>query len=178
MLSDVEIRQALQWGSIVLDPPPFDKDIQPASIDVHIGRRFGRLQAPNGNIPYYIRESSKVEYAEADELVFKPGDFILAQLAEKLTIDASIVARVEGKSSIGRKGVGIHVTAGFVDPGWNGYLTLEMFNASKITYIIKAGDPIAQLAFDRLSIRSARPYGSEGLGSHYQDSEGTQGSLL
>ena len=186
MLSDVEIRAALQSGEIVLTPPPVDSDIQPASVDVHLGNRFGILVLPEPAVdngfdvePQMLRgSSSEIEYVDADSFIIYPNQFILCQLSEKLTLGDRFAARVEGKSSNGRKGLGVQITAGFVDAGWDGYLTLELYNFSDIPYILRAGDAIAQLAFDRLGTPAARPYGHKELGSHYQGAEGTQGSLL
>ena len=174
MLSDVQIREALIRKQIVIDPSPADADIQPASVDVHLGRKFGRLRKKQSI--YKLTDASDVDYFEFNYITLRPGEFILGQLAESVTINESHIARIEGKSSIGRKGIAIHVTAGFVDPGWSGILTLEIFNASQIVYILTAGDPIAQLAFDNLSIPSARPYGHPQLNSHYQHSQEVKGS--
>lgn len=173
MLSDVEIIEAMRAGDIIIDPYPADRDIQPASIDVHLGKRFGVLQTPLHRIARIV-DPSEVEYREGPLRLY-PYGFALGQLAERVTISERYVARIEGKSSNGRKGLTIHVTAGFVDPGWDGILTVELFNASNITYILQAGDPIGQLAFDRLLIASSRPYGHKDLGSHYQGAKEVQG---
>ena len=176
MLSDGEIREALEKKWIVIDPFPEDHQIQPASVDVHLGGRFGRL-FKEGRQPPPLTDTSRVDYFDHKVTVLRPGQFLLAQLAERLTLNSSIIARIEGKSSVGRKGVAIHTTAGFVDPGWDGYLTIERFNASDIPYALRAGDPIAQLAFDKLAVPALRPYGHEELNSHYQQSTSVQGSL-
>ena len=174
MLSDVQIREAIIRKQIIIDPSPEDAAIQPASVDVHLGRKFGRLKDERS--VYKLTDASDVVYFDRDYITLRPGQFILGQLAESVTINDSHIARIEGKSSIGRRGIAIHSTAGFVDPGWSGILTLEIFNASQIVYILAAGDPIAQLAFDKLSIPSARPYGHPELNSHYQHSEEVRGS--
>lgn len=175
MLSDIDIVKAIKAGEIVIDPRPSSKQIQPASVDVHLGRKFGRLKKTRST--QLLTDPSDVEYFERDNIALHPGKFLLGQLAERLTINGAISCRIEGKSSIGRKGVAIHVTAGFVDPGWDGYLTIEIFNASNITYILKEGDPIAQLAFYELKTPAKRPYGHPDLNSHYQGSEEVRGSL-
>ncbi len=166
MLSDGQIRHALKQGWIKLDPYPEDKDIQPASIDVHLGNRFGGLKPIRGAI--HLNRPSEVLWMTGKELILHPHEFALAHIKERLTLKANFVARIEGKSSIGRRGIAIHVTAGFVDPGWDGNLTIELFNASQQTYILCEGDAIGQLAFDRLTAASLRPYGHKELGSHYQ----------
>lgn len=174
MLSDTQIRAALNLREIIIEPPPRDEDIQPASVDVHLGHKFGHLQKKNSI--YRLTDQSDVVYVERDSITLKPGQFVLGQLAESLTLNASHIARIEGKSSVGRKGIAIHVTAGFVDPGWSGILTIEIFNVSDVSYILTPGDPIAQLAFDKLTVPSQRPYGHSELNSHYQRSEGVKGS--
>lgn len=179
VLSDVEIREALAQGSIKVFPTPIDRDIQPASIDVHLGSRFGQLVSNDG-APRRLTAPSDVKYidiGDKGEYVLYPGEFVIGHLLETVAIDASLVARIEGKSSNGRRGVAIHVTAGFVDPGWDGVLTVELYNASNITYSLCKGDPIGQLAFDRLVVPSARPYGHKDLGSHYQNSISVGGAL-
>lgn len=173
MLADFEIRDALNWGEIIIYPYPADMHFQPASVDVHLGNRFGRLKI--GLNPQHLTDPSNIEYVETSSYLLGPHEFVLAQLKQKLTLSDSIVARIEGKSSIGRKGVAIHVTAGFVDPGWDGYLTLEIVNQSNQTYFLCAGDPIGQLAFDKIS-PVHRPYGDPSLGSHYQGSASVRGS--
>jgi dCTP deaminase len=175
LLSDVEIREALEDGDIILDPPPIDGDIQPASIDVHLGDRFGFLRERGRRRLVRLTDRSLVDYKQANELALGPGQFALGQLAERLTLSPSMVARLEGKSSNGRKGLAIHVTAGFVDPGWDGILTIELFNASNTAYLLCKGDPIGQLAFDRLAVPSERPYGRKELRSRYQGSNEVQG---
>lgn len=176
MLSDGEIREALESGAIVLDPPPEDKDIQPCSIDVHLGGRFGLIPPRARTHLVRLSDKSEVEYFTKRELVLGPGQVCLAQLKERLTLDASHTARIEGKSSIGRKFLSIHATAGFVDPGWDGILTLELHNASNVNLLLCEGDPIGQLAFEKLARPAERPYGHEDLGSHYQGSDEVKGS--
>lgn len=176
MLSDNEIRAAIDRGAIIIDPPPEDHDFQPASVDVHLGSRFGILILPFGDQPIRITDTNQVNYIEAESIAILPGAFMLGHIAERLTLSPQYVARIEGKSSLGRKGLAIHVTAGFVDPGWDGNLTIEIFNASQVTYLLKAGDTIAQLAFDRMRTPSDRPYGHPDLKSHYQGSNTVTGS--
>lgn len=176
MLSDGEIREALEEKWIVIDPFPEDYQIQPASVDVHLGNRFGRLFKP-GRQPLELTAESRIDYFDKEVVALHPGQFLLGQIKERLSLNNSIVARIEGKSSVGRKGIAIHITAGFVDPGWDGHLTIEMFNASDIPYFLRVGDPIAQLAFDRLAVPSLRSYGDPSLNSHYHEAETVQGSM-
>lgn len=159
MLSDADIRKALVSDRIRLDPWPPDDCIQPASVDVHLAAKI-------------LIEGQEFDCTEGIEL--PPHTFALGSLLERLTLSDMIVCRVEGKSSNGRKGLGVHITAGFVDPGWDGNLTLEFFNFSRTPIHLKAGMKIAQLAFDQLITPAIRPYGSAGLGSHYQGDTSAQ----
>jgi dCTP deaminase len=176
MMTDGEIREALEKGWIKIDPEPADSDIQPCSIDVHLGNVFGLIPFINRRNFVRLSEKSEVEYRTSNELVLGPNEFVLAQLKERVTLDNQTVARIEGKSSVGRKGISIHATAGFVDAGWDGILTLELHNASGVNVLLRAGDPIGQIAFDRLAVPVQRPYGSKELGSHYQGADRVQGA--
>jgi dCTP deaminase len=171
VLSDVEIRELVQQGAIVIDPYPSDADFQPASLDVHLGSKF-RVFHPGDKRSLNTRAVPADCMMEINGTVFvlQPQQFALGIIAESVTLPNNIAARIEGKSSLGRLGVGVHITAGFVDPGWSGHLTIELYNFSPHHYVLEAGQKIAQLAFERLSIPSARPYGHPELGSRYQNS--------
>ena len=160
MLSDRDIRREMLSGEISILPAPDDKAIQPASVDVRLGAEF----IQNG---YHF---------SANEFDLMPMEFILGTLMERVAISSRIVARIEGKSSLGRKGLGVHVTAGFVDPGWDGILTVELFNFGDAAIHLTQGMYIAQLAFDYLNTGAIRPYGHEELSSHYQGARGVQAS--
>lgn len=174
MLSDVDIAQEMLFGNIKVEPIPLDEYMQPASIDVHLGGRFGYLKVMGDAV--LLTEPSVVEYFEADDLLIAPGKFYLGQLLERVTIGPSIMARIEGKSSNGRRGLFIHTTAGFVDPGWDGFLTVELYNGGPNPLLLCKGDPIGQLAFDKLVTPASRPYGHPGLKSHYQGSDQVRGA--
>lgn len=152
ILSDVSIKFWCEKGLIT---PWYPEQIQPASYDLMLGELPEQLGF----------------------MYLQPGQFILASTLEKVHLPDWLVGRIEGKSTWARRGLIIH-TAGFVDPGFKGQLTLEMTNLSQEIISLKLGDRIAQIAFQRLDTPAARPYGSNGLGSHYQNQEGiTQASV-
>jgi dCTP deaminase len=171
VLSDGTIRKLVEAGKIVIDPWDPAK-IQPASVDLRLGDSFRvfnnhkvtaiDLQDP----PENLTEEVIVEQGEA--FVIHPGEFCLARTLEWVEIPDDIVARIEGKSSLGRLGLIVHATAGFCDPGWKGTLTLELNNLTRIPIKLWPGLLIAQLSFMTLDAAAERPYGSDGLGSHYQ----------
>ncbi len=161
ILSDKDIKRALSDGRISISGQNED-DIQPCSVDLHLGNHF-------------ITESNN-KYA--DEYVLSPKEFILATTKEYVKLDDTILGRLEGKSSIARLGLIIHTTAGFIDPGFHGEITLEIANLSSKPVTLKSGQPIAQICFEELSSPCDRPYGSEGLGSHYQGQTGATASYM
>lgn len=170
VLSDGTIRRLVDEGRIVIDPwDPMM--VQPASVDLRLGRSFRvfhnhRIQAidladPPGGL------TEHVEIGGADPFVIHPGEFVLGRTEERVTLPDDIVARIEGKSSLGRLGLIVHATAGFVDPGFAGSLTLEITNFNSVPIVLRAGLPIAQLSFMTLDRPAERPYGHPELGSHY-----------
>jgi dCTP deaminase len=164
ILSDRSIRDMLDSGDLVIDPPPADQCIQPASVDLLLGQEF---MSPYEN-HFFMVDSGYYSVI--------PGECILATTLERVEIPDNMVARVEGKSSFGRRFLQIHSTAGFIDPGFHGQITLELTNLSKTTVCVEVGQPIAQISFEWLDRAVERPYGSDGLNSHYQDQEGVTGS--
>jgi dCTP deaminase len=171
VLSDGTILQYVQEGRIKVDP--WDpKMVQPASIDLRLGDSFRvfhnhrataiDLRDPPSNL------TEEVVMPEGEAFVIHPGEFCLGRTLEWVQIPNDIVARIEGKSSLGRLGLIVHATAGFCDPGFEGTLTLELNNLTRVPIRLYPGLPIAQLSFMTLDRPAARPYGSPGLGSHYQ----------
>jgi dCTP deaminase len=146
--------------------------VQPASVDVRLGDTFRVFHNHRASAidlrdpPKGLTEEVRVEEDEA--FVIHPGEFCLGRTLEWVELPDDIVARVEGKSSLGRLGLIVHATAGFCDPGWKGTLTLEFANLTRIPIKLYAGLPIAQLSFMTLDAPAERPYGHEDLGSHYQ----------
>lgn len=177
VLSDRDIIRALVDKRIVIDPDVAQNDIQPASIDLHLGTEFRAFNYDLGAAYQLDTTNPHKNYTEAvivqpnDEVYLDPGNFILGVTAEHIELKDTIVGRLDGRSSLGRMGLLIHITAGYVDPGWRGRLTLEIANVSPYTLVIRPGQKICQISFMELTSPVQRPYGSMGLGSHYQFQE-------
>lgn len=179
VLSDRVIRQQLAEGRIVVDPIDAN-DIQPASIDLHLDRRF--LVFSNRRQPYIdVREpldnlTEEVRIEDDSPFMLHPGEFALGSTLEHIELPDDLVARLEGKSSLGRLGLLIHSTAGFVDPGWKGSLTLELSNVARLPIALYYGMKIGQISFLQLTAPAERLYGSPELGSRYQGQTGPTAS--
>lgn len=173
VLSDRTIREEISRGRLVIDPLG-DGCIQPSSVDLRLAPLFrvfrvGILPRPYLDVAQPMEGFTElVEVAEDEPFIIQPGEFVLAATLETITLPDDIVARVDGKSSLGRLGLLIHATAGFVDPGWTGKLTLELSNVAKMPIAVRPGMRICQISFLRLSTPAERLYGSPGLGSKYQ----------
>jgi dCTP deaminase len=171
VLSDGTIRRLVDEGRIVLEP--WDAGlVQPASVDLRLGDSF-RVFHNHRAAAIDLREpptnlTEEVVVEEGVPFVIHPGEFVLGRTLERVELPDDIVARIEGKSSIGRLGLIVHATAGFVDPGFKGSLTLEITNLTRIPIKLYAGLLIAQLSFMTLDAPAEVPYGSAELGSHYQ----------
>jgi len=149
-----------------------DESVQPASVDLRLGDTF-RVFDNHRISSIDLRErpanlTSEVRVAPDEAFVIHPGEFCLGRTLEWVELPDDIVARIEGKSSLGRLGLIVHATAGFCDPGWNGTLTLELNNLTRVPIKLSPGVLIAQLSFMTLDRPAQRPYGSAELGSHYQ----------
>jgi dCTP deaminase len=171
VLSDHSIREALDAGRIVIDPLG-EGSIQPSSVDLHVDRYF-RLFRNHTSRVIDVREDQEdltelVEMGEDVPLILHPGEFLLGSTLEKVTLPADLVARLEGKSSLGRLGLLIHSTAGFVDAGWDGHLTLELSNVANLPITVYPGMKIGQISFLEMTTPADHPYGSDGLRSKYQ----------
>jgi dCTP deaminase len=171
VLSDATIRELIESGRIVIDP--FDPSmIQPASVDIRLGNSFRvfhnhRIQSIDlGDPPRDLTEHVEIDVADGT-FVIHPGEFVLGTTQEYVEIPEDIVCRIEGKSSIGRLGLVVHATAGFVDPGFQGTLTLEIANFNSVPIVLRPGLFICQLSFMALDRAAERPYGHPELGSHY-----------
>jgi dCTP deaminase len=174
ILSDRDILAALAAQEIELDP--FDRQLlQPASVDIRVSSRF--LIFSNHRYtsidPRQRQEelTQLVEVAEDGCFILHPGEFVLGSTLERVSLGAGHVARLEGKSSLGRLGLLCHATAGWIDPGFSGRITLELSNVAQLPIKIYPGMPIGQLSFARLSSPAERPYGSPECGSRYQGQE-------
>jgi dCTP deaminase len=171
VLSDRTIKELLASGRIVIDPCD-PEDIQPSSVDLHLGPRFQVFR--NSRYPYIDPQVEQlglmdlVEASVGEPFVLHPGEFVLGATVERVVLPNDVVARLEGKSSLGRLGLLIHSTAGYVDPGWEGTLTLELSNVANLPIVLTPGMAIGQISFMRMTTPVDRPYGSPGLGSRYQ----------
>jgi dCTP deaminase len=171
VLSDGTIRRLVEAGRITIEP--WDPGlIQPASIDLRLGDSF-RVFHNHRASAIDLREpptnlTEQVMVDDGEPFVIHPGEFCLGRTLEYVELPDDIVARIEGKSSLGRLGLIVHATAGFCDPGWKGTLTLELNNLTRVPIKLYPGLPIAQLSFMTLDAPAQRPYGHEDLGSHYQ----------
>ena len=169
ILSDRDIRLAIKRGNITIEP--FDESlIQPASVDLHLDRHFlvydtsrNHVIDPKKPIDQMMKE---VVIDEEAPFVLHPGEFALGLIYEKTGVAAKFVGRLEGKSSVGRMGLMIHVTAGFLDPGNCLKMTLELHNTANMPILLYYKMPIAQIAFEELSSECERPY-SKAMGSKY-----------
>ncbi len=175
VLSDRTIRRLVAEGRIGIDP--YDESLmQPSSLDVRVDRLFRVFR--NSRYPYIDVKAEQEDLTELVEVVgdepfiLHPGEFVLGSTLERVTLPDDLVARLEGKSSLGRLGLLIHSTAGFIDPGWDGHVTLELSNVATLPITIYPGMKIGQLSFVQLTEPAERPYGSGGLGSKYQGQRG------
>ncbi len=179
LLSDRDITAQIDAGAISIDP--FDRAmVQPSSVDVRLDRYFRLFD--NHKYPFIDPAEEQPELTrfvevDADEaFVLHPGEFVLASTYELVTLPDDIAARVEGKSSLGRLGLLTHATAGFVDPGFSGHVTLELSNVATLPIKLWPGMKIGQLCFFQLSSPAEHPYGSTQRGSHYQGQRGPTAS--
>lgn len=161
LLSDRTIRQLIESGEVKVDPTPKDQQYQPISLDLTLGMSFCRMGR--------LRED------EPDHLVtswttIRSGEFLLGVTEQRLVLPAHIAGIVHGKSTWARRGLMVEA-AGLVDPGFEGTITLELKNLSHRTLTLSAGSPVCQITFHATDVAVLRPYGSAGLGSHYQSQE-------
>ena len=179
LLSDKDIRAQVDAGRVVLDP--YDPEmIQPSSIDVRLDKYFRLFD----NHRYAVIDPAEeqpeltrlVEVPSGESLVLHPGEFVLGSTYEAVTLPDDVAARLEGKSSLGRLGLLTHSTAGFVDPGFTGHVTLELSNVATLPIKLWPGMKVGQLCFFRLSSPADEPYGAGANGSRYQGQRGPTAS--
>ncbi|HEY6794963.1 MAG TPA: dCTP deaminase [Kineosporiaceae bacterium] len=179
LLSDRDIRAELMSGRVVLEPLDLDM-VQPSSVDVRIDRYFRLFDNHKYPVIDPAQEQPEltrlVEVKPDDPFVLHPGEFVLASSYEMVTLPDDIAARLEGKSSLGRLGLLTHSTAGFIDPGFSGHVTLELSNVATLPLTLWPGMKIGQLCFFRLSSPAEHPYGSDRHGSRYQGQRGPTAS--
>ncbi|MDP7579035.1 MAG: dCTP deaminase [SAR202 cluster bacterium] len=171
VLSDRTIKEELAKGRIVVDPLG-DDCIQPASVDVHLDKQilvFANSRRPFIDIRQDMSDLTEMVEVENDRpFMLHPGEFVLGSTLERIELPEDLVARLEGKSSLGRLGLLIHSTAGYVDPGWKGHLTLELSNVSNLPITLYHRMKIGQISYLRLTTPADNLYGSQALGSKYQ----------
>jgi dCTP deaminase len=179
ILSDRSIREELAAGRIKLEPSD-DSLIQPASVDVRLDRYFRVFlnhTMPVIDVKKNLEELTELLEADDDDpFILHPGEFVLGSTLERIALPNDLVARLEGKSSLGRLGLLIHSTAGFVDAGWDGQLTLELSNVASLPITLYAGMKIGQISFMRMTTPAENPYGTTELGSKYQGQRGPRPS--
>jgi dCTP deaminase len=175
LLSDTDLRKELEAGRLVLDP--WDSSmLQPSSVDVRLDRFFRVFQNSRyTHIDPMLQQdelTTEVEPEGDDPFVLHPGEFVLGSTFETVGLPDDLAGRLEGKSSLGRLGLLTHSTAGFIDPGFTGHITLELSNVANLPITLWPGMKIGQLCLFRLSTPAERPYGSQGVGSRYQGQRG------
>ena len=171
VLSDRSIRREIEDGRIVIDP--YDEAlVQPSSVDVRVDaafRVFHNSRYTHIDVRKRMDDLTELVRKEGDEpFILHPGEFVLGQTLERVTLPEDLVARLEGKSSLGRLGLLIHSTAGFIDAGFEGNITLELSNVANLPITIYRGMPIGQISFMRMDQPVEHPYGAGARGSKYQ----------
>lgn len=174
VLSDRDIRAAIEEGRILIEP--FDpRCLQPASVDIRLDRQFRVFRSSRHayiDLAKGVDDITELVTVDGERFILHPGEFVLGSTLERVRLADDLVSRVEGKSSLGRLGLIIHSTAGFIDPGWDGHITLELSNVNTIPITLYPRMRIGQLSFFQLSSAAERPYGSPELGSSYQGQSG------
>jgi len=177
LLADEDIAFYVEKGELGITP--WDPDalnvgtaLQPASVDVRLDRYFLALRPSTEPIDPAVDNSHRfdaIEVQDGDRLRLDPGECVLGSTFEHLAIPPQMIAHLHGKSSLGRLFLLIHCTAGLLDAGWRGYVTLELKNLTGCPMYLYPGQKIGQLTFEIMCSKAIRPYGHAGLGSHYQD---------
>ena len=175
ILSDRSIREELAAGRIEIDPLD-ETSIQPSSVDLRLDRFFRVFlnhTTPVIDVKQDLGELTReIEIDEGDAFILHPGEFVLGSTLERVGLPDDLVARIEGKSSLGRLGLLIHSTAGFIDPGFNGHVTLELSNVASLPITLYPEMRVGQVSFLRMTTPADVPYGQGALGSKYQGQRG------
>lgn len=181
ILSDWKLESMLKSGRLIVTPIDFKDQIQPASVDVRLGEEF-KLYPPMG-VGWVVdpeKDNTNLPFSkfvpEGNSLDLMPGQFVLSHTKESVRLPTNVVARVEGKSSLARLGLVVHATAGFIDPGFEGHITLEMTNLLPYAIKLRPGMKIAQISFQEMDRMARRPYGHASLNSKYQGQQGATAS--
>lgn len=181
VLSDGDIRKRIKEGDLMVSP--FAPDcVQPSSIDMHLGSDFLVFDSHSQTVIDTQKGTKglmkRILIKKGEPIIVHPREFILGTTVEKVKIPTDLVARLEGKSSLGRIGLVIHSTAGYVDPGFEGQLTLEISNLANLPIALYQGMKICQISFIQMTSKAEVPYGHKKLKSHYQGQKGTAESNL
>jgi dCTP deaminase len=175
ILSDRSIREAIENGRIAFDP--FEPaNVQPSSVDIRLDRYF-RVFRNHTQRVIDVKENQEdltelVEIGAEECFILHPGEFVLGATEERITVGVDLVGRIEGKSSLGRLGLLIHSTAGFIDPGFDGHITLELANVANLPITLYPGMRVGQVSFLQMTTAADHPYGSSSIGSKYQGQRG------
>jgi dCTP deaminase len=175
VLSDRTIARLIAEGRIGIDPYD-DALLQPSSVDVRVDNAFRVFH--NARYPYIdVKQAQEgltevLEISDEEPFILHPGEFVLGSTLERVTLPDDLVARLEGKSSLGRLGLLIHSTAGFIDPGFDGHVTLELSNVANLPITIYHRMKIGQISFMQMTEPASAPYGSSQIGSKYQGQRG------
>jgi dCTP deaminase len=179
VLSDRTIEKLIGDGRIKIDP--YDRSLlQPSSVDVRVDRYFRVFH--NARYPYIdVKQpqeelTEQVEIGDEEPFILHPGEFVLGSTLERVGLPDDLVARLEGKSSLGRLGLLIHSTAGFIDPGWDGHVTLELSNVANLPITIYPSMKIGQISFMQMTEPATTPYGASAIGSKYKGQKGPTAS--
>ena len=178
VLSDATIARYLAEGKVEIDP--YDPALlQPSSVDVRVDRFFRVFH--NNRYPFIDVKAEQEELTELVDVedrpfILHPGEFVLGSTLERVKLPDDLVARLDGKSSLGRLGLLIHSTAGFIDPGWDGHVTLELSNVANLPITIYPGMKIGQISFMAMTEPAATPYGAAEIGSKYKGQRGPTAS--
>jgi dCTP deaminase len=175
VLSDRSIKEALAEGRLIIEPLG-DDCVQPSSVDVHVDRYF-RVFRNHSQRVIDVREAQEdltelIDVGDETPMILHPGEFMLGSTTERVALPDDLVGRLDGKSSLGRLGLVIHSTAGFIDAGWDGHITLELSNVANLPITLYPGMKIGQISFFEMTTPADRPYGSSGLGSKYRGQRG------
>ncbi|MDR3063194.1 MAG: dCTP deaminase, partial [Methanobrevibacter sp.] len=185
ILSDVDIKKYLNEGKIIINPiEDYDKQIQPSSVDMRIGSEFKTFKVVRKPLidpkdPTDISSYMESLHLKEDEsFIIHPGEFALATTYEFVEIPDDLVARVEGRSSMGRLGITMHVTAGYIDPGFKGRITLEISNIGKMPVALYPGQRVCQIVFETMTTPSQKPYGHPDRDSKYMGQKHPESSRI
>jgi len=182
ILSDADIRKYLESGKLRVEPLEPSVQVQPSSIDLRLGKHFkvfrhiskGYIDPLSDNAEDYTEDV----FVEGATFILHPGEFVLGSVKEWLELPHDLVARVEGRSSMGRLALLVHATAGYIDPGFKGNITLELSNVGKMPLVLHPGMRICQIALEKLSSSCEQPYGHPARESKYQMQEGATTSRI